>query len=194
MTKYETIAVGAFMVLVVGDWVVRLLNWDSSGLGDGALFWVRLLFGAFGLLLGTFFMWASSHWSVRVWLGFSWPALGASSALPAATRFTTGPACISVSGLAFSSWYASAISYNRALSSWLSLCSLGCLIWYLLCRAEGRSSTRCLMPGARRPALPVCRGRRKCPSPVPVKPSDGLATRSPTFVPACRSPLGTWCE
>ena len=83
MTKYETIAVGAFVVLVVADWVVRLLSWDSSGLGDGALFWVRLLFGAFGLFLGTFFMWgiialvsAGLAWLV---LAGTWRIVGSTS-------------------------------------------------------------------------------------------------------------------
>lgn len=57
MTKYEKPAMCAFMALVVGDWIVRLLSLDSSGLGDGALLWVRLLFIAFLLFWASFLLW-----------------------------------------------------------------------------------------------------------------------------------------
>ena len=58
MTKYERPAIGASMVLVVADWIFRLLSWDISGLGDGALLWVRLLFIAFLLFGAALLLWA----------------------------------------------------------------------------------------------------------------------------------------
>lgn len=57
MTKYEDLAIGAFVALVVGDWIVRLLSWDISDLGDGVLFWFRLLFSAFLLLWAVLLVW-----------------------------------------------------------------------------------------------------------------------------------------
>ena len=37
---YEKVAAGLFLALAVGDWAMRLLNWDISELG-----WVSLLVG-----------------------------------------------------------------------------------------------------------------------------------------------------
>lgn len=57
MIKYENTVIVAFAALVVGDWVARLLSWDVSDLGDGVLFWVRLLFSAFFLLWAVLLLW-----------------------------------------------------------------------------------------------------------------------------------------